>query len=168
MVSLAYGLSPDHESFDGYLTRFLDFYEARIPETRAGLYDGVEELLTHLEECGMNWGIVTNKSSRFTLPLLKQFPVLNTTEIVVCADHVTLPKPDPEGLIKACDLGQCQTSEAVYVGDHPRDIEAARNAGMKSVAVSWGYLPESPPLSHWQADSIAEHCDALLNILKTL
>lgn len=168
MVSLAYGLPADHSEFPAHLELFLDRYEACIPETRATLFNGIDSLITSIFERGMNWGIVTNKSSRFTLPLLKQFSALGSTDIVVCADHVSEAKPHPEGLLKACQQGNCSVAQAIYIGDHPRDIEAAKNAGMRSVAVSWGYLPENPPVTQWQADAIVDNCDELVDYFDRL
>jgi phosphoglycolate phosphatase len=168
MVCLGYGINDQHDDFAECLKRFLDEYEILIPNTTACLYPGIESMLDNLQKAGLSWGIVTNKSSRFTLPLLKQFPPLAAAKAVICADHVKIAKPDPEGLLMACVQCQSTASDCVYVGDHPRDIEAARNAGMPGIAASWGYLPETPPIEKWHANRIIHTAEDLLACLDSL
>ena len=88
----------------------------------------------------MAWGIVTNKPSRFTDPLIAQMDLTPAPAAVICPDHVCNTKPDPEALLLACRQMDIDPGQCVYVGDHPRDIEAGQRAGMPTVAVAWGYF----------------------------
>ena len=55
-------------------------------------------------------------------------------------DDVSAPKPDPEGLIAAMEIIGANSDETVYLGDHPNDIKASRNAGAKTAAAFWGSM----------------------------
>jgi phosphoglycolate phosphatase len=147
------------------LTQFLDIYATRIPATSACLYKDIDLLLATLNERGVPWGIMTNKSRRFSVPLLARFESFATCGTLVCPDDVGKGKPDPAGLLLACQQLSVTPSNAIYVGDHPRDIEAANNAGMPGIAVSWGYLPDGDPITQWQASAVANSPRELLEFL---
>ncbi len=73
---------------------------------------------------------------------------------LVCPDDVQNRKPHPESLYRNCrDLG-CAPFEAIYIGDHLRDIEAGRRAGMYTVAAAYGYIEAGDDPANWGADAI--------------
>ena len=74
----------------------------------------------------------------------------------VCPDHVNIPKPDPEGLILASSQINIAPSDCIYIGDHIRDIQAGRSAGMQTIAAEWGYIEECENINDWQADWIVK------------
>ena len=79
---------------------------------------------------------------------------------------MTHSKPHPEPLLLACQQLGIEPASAVYVGDHPRDIDSVRAAGMYTIAVRYGYLPITPPVEQWQADLVVdsvEHIRQRLN-----
>lgn len=149
----------------GYLTEFLDLYAEQIPATRASLFEDIDLLLAHLNERGLAWGIMTNKSRRFSAPLLERFESFATCATLVCPDDVGKGKPDPAGLLLACTQMGVEPAHTLYVGDHPRDIEAALAAGMPGIAVGWGYLPEDIHIEKWGASFIANTPRELLDYL---
>ena len=55
-------------------------------------------------------------------------------------DDVNKPKPDPEGLRIAMERIGAHSDQTIYVGDHPDDIAASRNAGARTAAANWGSL----------------------------
>lgn len=165
LVSMAFGITEEHSEFEGLLERFLDKYEEQIQVSRCSVFPGVEELLNRLDDEGVHWSIVTNKISRFTLPLLGSIPALKDCPTVVCRDQVAAGKPAPDALLRACELSGINPQRPVYVGDHPRDMEAAHKARMGSVAVAWGFLPDGEPIEHWGADYIADDTHSLGNWL---
>jgi phosphoglycolate phosphatase len=130
---------------------FLDDYEAHIAD-HSRLFDGLDDVLLKLEAAGIAWGIVTNKPTRFTTPLLKALGLDGRATAVVCADEVTQTKPHPEPMLLACARAKVPARECIYVGDHARDIEAGRRSEMLTVAAGWGYLAEGETLHDWQAD----------------
>ena len=163
LIQLGHQIDESHEAFSTYLDEFLERYETRLENSECELFPGISDLLAALENAGAPWGIVTNKPSRFTLPLLENFPVLQSSGVVICADQLKNSKPDPEGILMACEMMGCKPAETLYVGDHMKDVEAARAAGATSIAVRWGYIPDDLPIEDWKADHIINHPDEILN-----
>jgi phosphoglycolate phosphatase len=75
-------------------------------------------------------------------------------------------KPHPEALFLACTQITADPARAIYVGDHERDIEAGRNAGMRTIAVRYGYIEEPESVELWQADIIADTVSDLAKLLQ--
>lgn len=156
LVELAFGIQHGHPDFEERLNTLLDLYAQRIVTTKATLYPGMDALLQQLENAGIPWGIVTNKPERFSRPLLASLGLLARCDTLICPDQVTHSKPHPEPLLLACQRLEIDSHSAIYVGDHPRDIDAGRAAGMFTIAVRYGYLPATPPVEQWQADLIVD------------
>lgn len=149
------------------LKDFLERYSVLIPQTKAGLFTDIDLVLATLHDNGIPWGIMTNKARRFSEPLLTKFESFATCATLVCPDDEgSKGKPDPAGLLLACKKMGLPPEGVLYVGDHPRDIEAAKNAGMPGVAIEWGYLPDDVHITEWGAHHIAATPQALLDILK--
>jgi len=164
MVRVGFGLEPEHPDYLAKHTAFLDLYEAGVAvETR--LFEGMDALLQSLEQRGIPWGIVTNKPVRFAAPLVQALGLAERCASLVCPDHVTDRKPHPEALFLACKQIGADPARAVYVGDHERDIEAGRNACMKTIAVRYGYIEEPETVDLWQADIIADTVNDLAKLL---
>ena len=164
MVRVGFGLEPEHPDYLAKHTAFLDLYEAGVAvETR--LFEGMDALLQSLEQRGIPWGIVTNKPVRFAAPLVQALGLAERCASLVCPDHVTDRKPHPEALFLACKQIGAGPARAVYVGDHERDIEAGRNARMKTIAVRYGYIEEPETVDLWQADIIADTVNDLAKLL---
>src|SRR5690606_18184367 len=83
--------------------------------------------------------------------------------ILVCPDDVTHRKPHPEPMWLACSTIKCEPTRTIYVGDHVRDIEAGRAAGMYTVAARYGYLSSPDEALAWAADMMIDHPDELLD-----
>ena len=110
------------------------------------------------------WGIVTNKATRFTSPLVRELAV--TPACVVCGDSTPHLKPHPAPLLLAAKELDLPPADCVYVGDDLRDIQAARAAGMRCVAVEYGYHgADNPGPQTWNADAIISHPRELLEHL---
>lgn len=164
MIRVGFGLEPEHPDFPGKHTAFLDLYEAGVAvETR--LFEGMDPLLLSLEQRGIPWGIVTNKPERFAAPLIQALGLADRCASLVCPDHVTDRKPHPESLFLACTQIGAAPEQTVYVGDHQRDIEAGRNARMKTIAVRYGYIEEPETVDLWQADIVADTVSDLAKLL---
>lgn len=160
MIGLGFGLQPGDADFDLWLNRFLDRYEQHLAVDTV-LFPGMAEVLERLEQAAIPWGIVTNKPSRFTLPLLQGLGLQARVGPVICPDHVTRRKPDPEGLLMAARATGRDATRCIYVGDHERDIAAGRNAGMTTIGVLFGYIDADENPADWQADFYVEHADEL-------
>jgi N-acetyl-D-muramate 6-phosphate phosphatase len=165
LVMLGFGIDEDHPQFPVYLDELLERYLIRIPQTESVLFPGIANLLGALDKDASPWGIVTNKPSRFALPLVKKFSALQNSAVVICSDQLSNSKPDPEGILLACEKMQCDPAQVIYVGDHPKDVQAASAAGAMSIGVRWGYIPEDQPIETWNADLIINHPDDILDYL---
>jgi len=87
---------------------------------------------------------------------------------LVCPDDVRERKPDPESLYRNCrDLG-CTPAQAIYVGDHRRDIEAGRRAGMYTVAAAYGYIEPDDDPGAWGADARVDCSSELTELILNL
>ena len=165
MIRVGFGLEPEHPDYLEKHTAFLDLYEAGVA-VETSLFEGMDELLKALEEQGIPWGIVTNKPARFAVPLIEALNLADRCAALVCPDHVAQRKPHPESLFLACQQIGADPATGIYVGDHERDIEAGRNAGMKTIAVRYGYIEEPEAIDLWQADLIADTVTDLAKLLQ--
>lgn len=131
---------------------FLEFYgERTCVKTR--LFPGIPELLQALAERSIAWGIVTNKATRFTERIVSELRL--NPACVVCGDSTPHLKPHPASLLLAAEELKLDPGSCFYLGDDLRDIQAARAAGMRPVAVEWGYHhPESGGPGTWEADAV--------------
>ncbi len=165
LVSQGFGMPVDDLRLPDLLAEFLQRYAHQIKSTQAILFADIDALLNSLNERGAQWGIMTNKARRFSKPLVTFFEEFSTCATLVCPDDVGISKPDPAGLLLACKQLGVTPAHTCYVGDHPRDIEAAINAGMPGIAVSWGYLPDDKPIEQWGASIISRTPLDLINQL---
>jgi 2-phosphoglycolate phosphatase len=155
LVSLALDITEDEPEFESKRLRLLDIYMGVLGDT-ARPYPGIESLLVELESRGISWGISTNKPRAYTEPLLAKLAISPAPGSVVCPDDVSQRKPHPEPLYLNCKQLGCSPHEAIYVGDHLRDIEAGRRAGMYTIAAAYGYIEDWDKPENWQANSIVQ------------
>lgn len=167
MVKAGFDLKLDDPDFDRLHQRMLALYESHL-DVDTVLFDGLNNLLETLEQADIPWGIVTNKPERYTTPLLKGLKLDSRSGSVICPDQVNLRKPDPESLFMACREINARPEHCVYVGDHIRDIEAGRRAGMRTVSAAYGYIDAGDSIESWQADHIIRHGSELLPLLNSL
>ncbi|HSC76186.1 MAG TPA: HAD-IA family hydrolase [Pseudomonadales bacterium] len=151
MTRLASGLAEGDPALEALNCELLAIYREILGQ-HSVLFPGMADSLRWIEAQGLQWGIVTNKPSRFTLPLLEKLSLPFTASSVVCPDHVSRSKPDPEPMLLACNQCGCEPAEAIYLGDHIRDIEAGRAAGMLTAGCDWGYIHPEEDIAGWGAD----------------
>ena len=168
LVKLAFQIETEHESFAGLNQRLLDLYELELDSTRALLYPGIDILLNELERNGIKWGIVTNKPEKYTTKLLTELNLLPRCKCVICPDHVEHSKPHPEPLFLAMSTLNANSERTVYLGDHVRDIQSAKNADVMAIAAAYGYIaPDNHP-EDWYADFIVRESDQIIPLLNLL
>ena len=166
MLGLAFDMAPDHPQFNEYKEEFFRHYESRLTQlTKA--FDGVAEMLLALQQRDLPWGIVTNKSRRFTDPLVQQMALLSPAAVVISGDTTPHAKPHPEPLFEAARRLGLDPSLCWYVGDDERDIVAGRAAGMRTLAATYGYLGASAQWQHWGAHDAIDQPQGLLKKLET-
>lgn len=156
MVKLVYPeLDVTDEVFLAHRQRFLDIYGTDIA-VDTDLFEGMYPLLAELEAANIPWGIVTNKPRWLSKALLEALNLTQRCSVLVCPEDVTHTKPDPEPMYLAAKQISIAPEECIYVGDHPRDIDAGRAAKMYTILAAYGYLPlaHKDDLTAWQADCI--------------
>jgi phosphoglycolate phosphatase len=165
MIGIAFGLTPDDDAFGDLKEEFFANYEACMTE-RTYAFDGVAELIAKIDRSGFKWGVVTNKSARFTLPLTRAMPLFGSAQTIISGDTTPHAKPHPAPLLEAARQLRLHPGRCVYVGDDERDIVAGRAAGMPTVAAAYGYLGALADTRHWKADATIVSPSSLLNLLR--
>jgi len=164
MLGIAFGMAPDHPGYDAMREEFFVNYE-RCMTQRTYAFEGIPELIAQLRERGLAWGVVTNKSMRFTGPLTQGMGLFATAAAVVGGDSTPYSKPHPEPLLEAARRLQLEPGQCIYVGDDERDVIAGRAAGMGTVAATYGYLGGNAAAAPWGADA---HITSPLELLALL
>lgn len=165
MLQIAFAMRPEHPDYEAYKDEFLANYE-RAMTVHSVIFDGVHDMLAHLAGLGLPWGVVTNKSQRFTLPLTAQLPIFATAQAIISGDTTPHAKPHPEPLFEAARRLQLPPTQCWYVGDDERDIVAGKAAGMTTVAANYGYLGSQAQVMNWGADHIIHSPLALVDLLR--
>ena len=164
MLRVAFGMTPEHPEYDTLREAFYVAYEAcLLDNTRA--FDGVEAMVERLGASGMVWGVVTNKARRFAEPVTRGFDFFGRAGTIVCGDTTPHTKPHPAPLLEAARRIGVEPASCVYVGDDPRDIEAGRAAGMRTVAAAYGYLGPEADVQRWGADARIDFPAEVLNLI---
>jgi 2-phosphoglycolate phosphatase len=165
MLGVAFGMTPDHADFVAMREEFFRNYERRMTASTHA-FDGVPDLLQALVQRSLSWGVVTNKSMRFTGPLTASMPLFASAAAIVGGDSTPHSKPHPAPLLEAARLLGFAPQRCIYVGDDERDIVAGRAAGMPTVAATYGYLGGTPEVRGWGADASIAAPLELLALLK--
>lgn len=166
MLGIAFSMTPDHRDFAALREEFFVNYESSMTR-RTYAFDGVEQMIAELNRLGLPWGVVTNKASRFTLPLTRQMPLFATAAAVISGDSTPHAKPHPAPLLEAARQLKTQPGRCVYVGDDERDIRAGLAAGMHTVAATYGYLGSNADTMAWGAQAQIKSPLELLPLLKS-
>ncbi len=164
MLECAFGMAPDHPDFPAFKEEFFANYEVCLTE-RTHIFAGVETLIEHLRQQGLAWGVVTNKHSRFTLPLTQAMALFSSAGAVVSGDTTPHAKPHPAPLLEAAARLCLPPQQCLYVGDDERDILAGHAAGMPTVAATYGYLGAQADIRQWGAHAEINTPLALLQLL---
>ena len=164
MLGVAFGITPDAPDFGAMREEFFLNYEARMLRTQA--FAGVAELVAALRARGLSWGVVTNKSERFTGPLTRAMPLFGTAGAIVSGDTTPYAKPHPEPLFEAARRLGIVPERCMYVGDDERDMAAGRAAGMRTVAAAYGYMGADADVTLWEADAAIASPLELLQLLE--
>jgi 2-phosphoglycolate phosphatase len=165
MLGIAFGMTPDAPDYAAMREEFFVNYENAMTDLTV-IFEGIPALIASLLELGLAWGVVTNKSMRFTGPLTKQIPLFSSAGAVVGGDSTPHAKPHPEPLLEAARRLGVQAHQCIYVGDDERDIVAGRAAGMGTVAATYGYLGSNADTYLWNADARIDSPLDLLPLLK--
>ena len=138
LIEVGFGIDNHHEQFQQLKSALLREYKKNLTSL-SKLFDGVKDLIDYLNDKNIVYGIVTNKPLEYAKPIIEFFDELRDCKILICPDHLTKAKPDPEGINLACDRLDINPNFACYVGDHDVDIAAGLAANVPVFACEYGY-----------------------------
>jgi len=164
LVKLAFGEHLETPTLERLKQRYLEIYQDHLA-VHSRLFEEMSDLLTHLEQHNIKWGVVTNKPGWLTEPLMRALGLHLRAACIVSSDSTVNRKPHPEPMFYACQLTNAQPEECIYIGDARRDIEAGQNAGMRTVVAQYGYIADTENTEDWQADYSIQKPSELLDLL---
>lgn len=161
LLKLGFGIEKEDPVYPALQQRFLSVYAENIARESA-LFIGMQQVLDGLRAQGIRWGVVTNKPSFLTIPLMEALQLTDAAACIVSADTTPFSKPHPAPMLHACELVDVKPVDCIYIGDAERDIQAAHNAHMRSVVALYGYIADSDKPESWQADCMINHPHEIL------
>ncbi len=164
MLAVALKIEPDHADFEALSNEFFNNYEQCMTHNTYA-FEGVHELIAALVRAQLPWGVVTNKSTRFTHPLTQAMPLFATAQTIISGDTTAHAKPHPLPLLEAARQLGVAPQHCLYVGDDERDIVAGLAAGMGTIAATYGYLGPHTDITGWGAHASIDTPAALLALL---
>lgn len=161
----ATGGMPEHERFEELVAVFFAYYQDHLSD-RSKPYDGVVAALEAFQDEGAKLGVCTNKSIGFAKPLLNDLDLTRYFTAMTGGDSFAVKKPDAGHITGTLDLMGHSGGKAFMIGDSINDIKAAQNAGIPSVAVTFGYT--ETPVQELGPDHIIDHFNELFPLIKSL
>ena len=126
------------EDFEAAFTLFKTYYAAH-DWVHSGVYPGVLDTLAILKDRGVKLACVTNKTARFTDPLMVTAGLAPYFDLIASGDTFSAMKPSPVPLLETAKKIGVSPEQAWMIGDSINDISAGKQANFKTVAVSYGY-----------------------------
>lgn len=164
-TEIGFEVTRDHPDFNKYRNEFLMEYKNNLTNT-SKLFAGISSLLNQLDEIGIPYGIVTNKPFDYAEPLINYFNELKNCRTLICPDHLKNSKPSPEGILLACKKIGVNPLDSVYIGDHPNDLIAGKNAGTKTIGCLYGYSLDKNET--YSGSILVNKADEIINALTLL
>jgi len=164
MVSHAFALPPSSPQAEALEAELVRRYRARLAE-HSGLFPGMAGVLDTLDAHGIPWGIVTNKPTHLTEPLLERLGLRSRAGAVVCGDTLEHAKPHPLPIHHAAATLGCAPQACWGIGDARRDIDATLAAGARSLVALFGYLHAGDRPARWGAHGLIRQPGELLGWL---
>jgi len=153
------------EQRQGLICAYIELYSERLAH-ESTLFDGIDALLDELDDGNCPWGVVTNKPTHLTEPLLEQLDLAHRCICIISGDTLEQRKPHPAPLLHACELAGIEPARSIYVGDAARDIEAGLAAGMFTIAATYGYITADDDPLAWNAHQMAASTEELTHQLQ--
>ena len=167
LLQLGFNHSLSDQDLVSLRAELLEHYKNNLYE-RTVVFNGIEHLISMLSENNLSWGIVTNKPKPYALPLMAHFHFASAPLCIICPEDVTHKKPHEEPLLLACQHAKCNANEAIYIGDHERDIQSAINAKMRSIAAGYGFVSNPEDALKWDADYTVNSATEIWPIIQSM
>lgn len=167
LLKIGFDITDQDPRFPELKERFLSDYQNHCAE-KVCCFDGIEQTLEEIEQAGWQWGVVTNKFSNFTVPIMKNLGLYDRACVIISGDETGKLKPHPDNMLVALNKMRASPQETPYVGDDIRDSKVAQTLGMPFAAATWGYLRQDFPIDEWHTHLVAHHPQELIGWLKVL
>ena len=163
LISNALQDNVSEKTIEKALELFKNIYGDKIHKNTKP-YIGIYEMLDSIKHIDLHLTILSNKPHPFTVEFINHF-FKDYPFVEVHGQKEDVPKkPHPQGALNIAKSLNLDPKDIIFVGDTPTDIKTAKNAGMYSVGVSWGYRGVEE-LQEAQADIIAKDPQHLAQIL---
>lgn len=162
LIEKAFNIKKEDHNFKQYLDSFLEYY-SQNHSNNSHLYKNVKETLEYFNQKKL--AILSNKLNIFTKEIVKNYNINRYFDIVVGATEEMAKKPSSEPINYILQELKIQPNAAIMVGDSEPDILAAKSAGIKSIAVSYGYRSISQLQKH-NPDFIIDEINELTEIVE--
>ncbi len=153
LIQYGFGSTLEPAREQALIDEFLQIYARHVCE-HSVVYDGMLNCLEFCEQHSLPWGVITNKPLALARDVLEGLSLLTRCKVLLGGDSLPVRKPDPVPLLHSAMLLALAPSECLYVGDHLRDIQAAKAAGMEAGAATWGYVEPDTQIDSWNPDII--------------
>lgn len=167
LLKIGFDITDQDPRFPELKERFLSDYQNHCAE-KVCCFDGIEQTLEEIEQAGWQWGVVTNKFSNFTIPIMKKLGLYDRACVIISGDETGKLKPHPDNMLVALNKMRALPQETPYVGDDIRDSKVAQTLGMPFAAATWGYLRQDFPIDEWHTHLVPHHPQELIGWLKVL
>ncbi|HIR20936.1 MAG TPA: HAD hydrolase-like protein [Candidatus Aphodousia faecalis] len=167
LLKIGFDITDQDPRFPELKERFLSDYQNHCAE-KVCCFDGIEQTLEEIEQAGWQWGVVTNKFSNFTVPIMKKLGLYDRACVIISGDETGKLKPHPDNMLVALNKMRALPQATPYVGDDIRDSKVAQTLGMPFAAATWGYLRQDFPIDEWHTHLVAHHPQELIGWLKVL
>ena len=157
------GEPASEENINLLLTRFLDSYR-KSPSEHTIIFPGALDALNLFKASKIQLGICTNKPEATCFPVLDALELRHFFSSVICGDTLQFCKPDPRHIFYTLDDMGADISNAAFIGDSEADIKAAKNAGLPSILVTFGYC--RVPFDKLGANAVIDHFQELDETLR--
>jgi phosphoglycolate phosphatase len=154
----AAGLTLAPDRLEELFILFLAHYEGHIADATR-LYPGVVDALDRFEAAGWRFAVCTNKMEHSAVQLLTALHLADRFRAICGQNTFAAPKPDRRALLGTIARAGGTPARSIMVGDSKTDIAAAGAAGVRVIAVDFGYTDR--PIETYAPDRIISHFDAL-------
>ena len=162
----AAGVNLVNEELDEAILKFSSVYSDRLTKLTT-TFPGTEEMLKNLKKQGCSLAICTNKTYSAANEVLNKLNLAHFFKILIGGDSLSgVKKPNPLPILEILKDLICPKKGAIMVGDSKNDIEAAKNAGIKSIAVSFGY--STCPVNELGADTTISNFEELIPTIEKM
>jgi pyrophosphatase PpaX len=131
-------------------------YQLEHHDRLTSAYDGIVDAVAGLDAAGCPMGIVTSKVGFLAERALVHTGLAQYMRCIIGSDATTKHKPEPEPVLLALERLGATTGDALFVGDSPYDMQAARAAGVHALGVAWGAFTV-PTLFDAGAEEVLRH-----------